>query len=79
MKIPTDEEIRTKAAELDLLDEDGNVPPQQRGVVAKLLVEAAGAPTEPQVPEALLLSRSITRVDGGYITVDVHLHTGEPR
>ena len=75
MRLPSDADIKAKAAELGLLDGDGEVPQQQRGRIAKLLMEIPG-PTETE-SAPILLSRSITRVDGGFITVDVHLHTGD--
>lgn len=69
--VPSDEEIRAKAAELGLdLTARGARARAARAVAAD---RAAPAPERgPTRPEAVLLSRTVSPFDGGQIVVDVH-------
>lgn len=73
-RVPTEEEIRARAAQLGVLTPDGTVPPAQRGRVARAIVDeqkAAAAPAAPAGPVETLLSRSVIQVADGHLIVEV--------
>lgn len=78
MQLPTDQEINAKAVELGLADDAGNVRREHRSRVATIIMhdatESAAAPPEMDV-ESTLLSRTVTKIDGGHIVVEVTLIT----
>lgn len=69
LSLPTDEAIRARAEELQLLEPDAVLDPQTRARVAGILLEEARRPGD--LPEPRLLSRVEAPADGGTIRVDV--------
>lgn len=70
--LPTDDEIRARAEQLQLLEPGAALSPQIRRAVAKALLEEAQAPAPPPAAfEPVLLSRITQPASGGMIRVDV--------
>ena len=78
MQLPTEQQINTMAVELGMAGDDGVVLREHRSRVAAVLMEQAAdsddAPDDPG-PEPTLLSRTVTKIDGGHIVVEVTLIT----
>jgi len=78
MQLPTDQQINAMAVELGMADDNGVVLREHRSRVAAVLMEQAAdsddAPSESDV-EPTLLSRTVTKIDGGHIVVEVTLIT----
>lgn len=74
MPLPSEEQINTKAVELGLADGEGEVLRQHRSRVASVLMQM-GTDDEQDSGEtddrSSLISRTTTKIDGGFIVVDV--------
>lgn len=76
--LPSDDEINAKARELGLTTDDGVVDPRQRAKIVKVLM-AETAQNDPSSKSGQLLSRTVTQVGDGYITVEVRRFRGAPK
>lgn len=72
-RLPTDDEIRARAEELQLIEPGADLPPAMRAQLAKQLLEEASRPQlAPALqPDPVLLSRSTHPAPGGVLRVDV--------
>jgi len=78
MQLPTDQQINAMAVELGMAGDDGVVLREHRSRLAAVLMgQAADSEVEPleSGPEPTLLSRTVTKIDGGHIVVEVTLIT----
>lgn len=82
LRVPTEEEIRTRAEQLGVLGPDGNVPAAQRARVARAIVDeenaAASAGKQAEASRETVLSRSVIRVADGHLVVEVRHYADPP-
>ncbi|MFI7249791.1 hypothetical protein [Micromonospora chalcea] len=81
LRVPTEEEIRSRAEQLGVLASDGTLPPAQRARVARAIVDeenaAAAADKQTETRRETVLSRSVIRVADGHLVVEVR-HCADP-